>query len=133
VRCHQPTNSWFCLRGADIEKAFIDAGFIDRTTKTYPNIYQMMSMCGIDFEKNSLTREAFMENLQTVIAEHVRNGYVSEEFYDSLDVAIDMDSHGKQYSLTATSDIRSRARQLSTQARIQQRCVEMIDNLHWTR
>jgi hypothetical protein len=35
--------------------------------------------------------------------------------------------------LTATSDIRSRARQLSTQARVQQKCAELIDNLEKAR
>jgi hypothetical protein len=48
-------------------------------TKTCPDIYQMMTMCGIDFDKNRLRREAFTDNLEPVIAEHVRSGYVSEE------------------------------------------------------
>jgi hypothetical protein len=78
----------------------------------------MMTMCGIDFDKHRLRREAFIDNLEPVIAEHVRSGYVSEAFFDSLGVAVDMDAHGREYPLTATSDIRSRARQLSTQARI---------------
>jgi hypothetical protein len=112
-----------------VVQAFVDAGFIDRTSKTCPDIYQMMTMCGIDFEKNRLRREAFMP----VIAEHVQSGYVSEEFFDSLGVAVDMDAHGREYPLTATSDIRSRARQLSTQARIQQICAEMIENLEKAR
>jgi hypothetical protein len=86
-----------------IEKAFVDAGFIDRVTKTCPDIYQMMSMCGIDFDKNRLRREAFIDNLETVIAEHVRCGYVSEEFFDTLGVTVDMDAHGREYPLTATT------------------------------
>ena len=64
-----------------------------------------------------------------MIAEHVRSGYVSEEFFDLLGVAVDMDAHGREYSLTATTDIRGRARQLSTQARVQQKCAELIENL----
>jgi hypothetical protein len=65
-----------------------------------------------------------------VIAERVRSGYVSEEFFDSLGVTVDMDAHGREYPLTATSDIRGRARQLvSTQARVQQKCAELIENL----
>jgi hypothetical protein len=86
-----------------IEKAFVDAGFIDRVTKTCPDIYQMMSMCGIDFDKNRLRREAFIDNLETVIAEHVRCGYVSEEFFDTLGLTVDMDAHGREYPLTATT------------------------------
>jgi hypothetical protein len=82
-----------------VEKAFIDAGFINRVTKTCPDIYQMMSMCGIDFDKNRLRRESFIDNLETVIAEHVRSGYVSEEFFDSLGVAVDIDAHGREYPL----------------------------------
>jgi hypothetical protein len=80
-----------------------------------------------------LRRESFVDNLETVIAEHVHSGYVSEEFFDSLGVAVDMDTQGREYPLTATSDIRSRARQLSTQARIQQKCAVMIDNLEKAR
>jgi hypothetical protein len=44
-----------------------------------------------------------------------------------------MDAHGREFPLTATSDIRSRARQLSTQARTQQKCAELIDNLEKAR
>jgi hypothetical protein len=87
-------------KATKIEKAFVDAGFVDRVTKTCPDIYQMMSMCGTDFDKNRLRREAFIDNLETVIAEHVRRGYVSEEFFDTLGVAVDMDAHGREYPLT---------------------------------
>jgi hypothetical protein len=93
-----------------------------------------MSMCGIEFDKNWLRREAFIHNHETVIAEHVGCGYVSEKFFESLGVvAVDMDAHGREYPLTATTDIRSRARQLSTQARVQQKCAELIDNLEKAR
>jgi hypothetical protein len=38
----------------------------------------MIKMCGIDFEKNRLRKEAFIDNLETV------SGCVSEKFFDSL-------------------------------------------------
>jgi hypothetical protein len=71
-----------------VEKAFADAGFIDRSNKTCPDIYQMMTRCGIDFEKNWLRRESFIDNLEAVIAGHVCSGYVSEEFFDSLGIVV---------------------------------------------
>jgi hypothetical protein len=74
VCCHWPKNSWLCWEHQKLEKAFVDAGFmIDRTTKTCPDIYQMMKMCGNDFEKMLSRREAFIINLENVIAEHIHS------------------------------------------------------------
>ncbi|KAG7353967.1 hypothetical protein IV203_003323 [Nitzschia inconspicua] len=71
----------------------------------------------------------FLERLPDVVAEQVVSGYVSEEFFDELDVAIDMDAKGRQYPLTATSDVRGRARPLYSQIRIQEKTQEMVDGL----
>ncbi|KAG7368491.1 hypothetical protein IV203_031234 [Nitzschia inconspicua] len=94
-----------------------------------PDIFQMMSKCGVDFEKNRLRRMNFLERLPDLVAEQVVSGYVSEEFFDELDVAIDMDAKGRQYPLTATSDVRGRARPLYSQIRIQEKTQEMVDGL----
>ncbi|KAG7369997.1 hypothetical protein IV203_027743 [Nitzschia inconspicua] len=40
-----------------------------------------------------------------------------------------MDAKGRQYPLTATSDVRSRARPLYSQIRIQEKTQDMVDGL----
>ncbi|KAG7358433.1 hypothetical protein IV203_015021 [Nitzschia inconspicua] len=37
-----------------VQAAFIEVVFLDCVTKTCPDIFQMMSKCGVDFEKNRL-------------------------------------------------------------------------------
>ncbi|KAG7345145.1 hypothetical protein IV203_032676 [Nitzschia inconspicua] len=49
------------------------------------------------------------EKVQAAFIEVV-SGYVCEEFFDELDVAIDMDAKGRQYPLTATSDVRKQGK-----------------------
>ncbi|KAG7368976.1 hypothetical protein IV203_031719 [Nitzschia inconspicua] len=71
----------------------------------------------------------FLERLPDVVAEQVVSGYVSVEFFDEFDVAIDMDAKGRQYPLTAISDVRGRARPLYSQIRIQEKTQEMVDGL----
>ncbi|KAG7372371.1 hypothetical protein IV203_018514 [Nitzschia inconspicua] len=68
------------------------------------------------------------EKVQAAFIEVV-SGYVSGEFFYKLDIAIDMDAKGRQYPLTAASDVRGRAGPLYSQIRIQEMTQEMVDGL----
>lgn len=109
-----PALQGHCYTKEKIQESFVTTGLIDSVTTTCPDVYQMMARCGINFEKNLLHKQNFLNRLDAVMDQQVSHGWVSEDFYDLEQVPEDMDALGNIYSLTATSDVRSRAMVLYT-------------------
>jgi hypothetical protein len=59
----------------------------------------MMRRCGVDFERDRATKDNFTNLLPSMMAETVKSGYVTEQFYDEQDVPIDKDLDGNEWSV----------------------------------
>ena len=76
-----------------VQKSFISAGMIDGNTKSCVDLYQMMSQSFVDFDKNLLLKESFLAAIPACLQEMLNEGFISEDFFDSIDPPCDLDDH----------------------------------------
>jgi hypothetical protein len=114
--------------GNKVQQAYVSSGFIDGVTFSCTDINQVMAASKVNWNFGVMSRDEFLDCVETCTAEMFKTGRVSEETYDNLDFPKDSDVRGNIYELTDSRDVLARSMPIFSPEGMRRKQQQAVDD-----